>query len=130
MTTEPEHDPGYLALTRHLYWEDEAGARTQVGTKHVREQMLEFVARVRTDERLAIPLAEPHLAASTPWKRKAKYVMFRAFRFGTRRYDRLAGDSAELMVALAERVILLEREIESLREHLDRIERERDGGSE
>ena len=37
----------------HLYWSQEAGARPQAGTRQVREQMLEFVANMRTDERAA-----------------------------------------------------------------------------
>ena len=52
---EPE-DEGYLSLVRHLYWSQEAGARPQAGTRQVREQMLEFVAKMRTDERAATPL--------------------------------------------------------------------------
>ena len=43
---EPE-DEGYLSLVRHLYWSQEAGARPQAGTRQVREQMLEFVAKMR-----------------------------------------------------------------------------------
>jgi hypothetical protein len=121
MSTHLAHDPGYLALSRHLYWAQEAGSRTEVGTRQVREDLLEFVARMRTDERLVIPLGEPHLSASTPWKRAMKYAMFRIGRFGTRRYDRLLGDGMDLTVSLAERVIELEGEVEMLRDHLDRL---------
>jgi hypothetical protein len=117
--TSPEPDPepedeGYLSLVRHLYWSQEAGARPQAGTKHVREQMLEYVANMRTDERMPIPLGEPHLAALTPWKRKVKYLAFRGGRFASRRYDRLLGDSMDLTVALAERLIELEQEVTTL----------------
>ena len=122
MSSALDRDAGYLALSRHLYWATEAGSRAEVGTKQVREQLLEFVARMRTDERLLIPLGEPHLSSPTSWKRRLKYAMFRYTRFGTRRYDRLLGDEADLTVALAERVIELEQEIASLREHLERAE--------
>ena len=115
MTSPEPEDEGYLSLVRHLYWSQEAGARPQAGTKQVREQMLEFVAKMRTDERATTPLGEPHLSARTPWKRKAKYALFRSGRFATRRYDRLLADAMDLSVALAERVIALEREVASLK---------------
>jgi hypothetical protein len=114
MTTPEPDDEGYLALSRSLYWSHETGARPQAGTKQVREQMLEFVANMRTDERMPIPLGEPHLAALTPWRRKVKYLAFRSGRFASRRYDRLLGDSMDLTVALAERLIELEQEVATL----------------
>ena len=114
MTTPEPDDEGYLALSRSLYWSQETGARPQAGTKQVREQMLEYVANMRTDERMPIPLGEPHLAALTPWKRKVKYLAFRGGRFASRRYDRLLGDSMDLTVALAERLIELEQEVATL----------------
>jgi uncharacterized protein YceH (UPF0502 family) len=121
MTTPEPEDEGYLALSRNLYWSQETGARQQVGTKQVREQMLEFVAHMRTDERLSIPLGEPHLAARTPGKRRAKYLLFKSGRFATRRYDRLIGDAMDLTVALAERVIELEQEVDELRTQLGEL---------
>ena len=114
---EPE-DEGYLSLVRHLYWSQEAGARPQAGTRHVREQMLEFVAKMRTDERAATPLGEPHLAAPTPLRRKVKYALFRGGRFATRRYDRLLGDAMDLSVALSERVLELEHQVEELQQQV------------
>ena len=114
MTTREPDDEGYLALSRSLYWSQETCARPQAGTKQVREQMLEYVANMRTDERMPIPLGEPHLAALTPWKRKLKYLAFRGGRFASRRYDRLLGDSMDLTVALAERLIELEQEVTTL----------------
>ena len=114
MTTPEPDDEGYLALSRSLYWSQETGARPQAGTKQVREQMLEYVANMRTDERMPIPLGEPHLAALTPWKRKLKYLAFRGGRFASRRYDRLLGDAMDLTVALAERLIELEQEVATL----------------
>ena len=117
--TEPEpEDEGYLSLVRHLYWSQEAGARPQAGTRQVREQMLEFVAKMRTDERAATPLGEPHLAAPTPLRRKVKYAMFRGGRFATRRYDRLLGDAMDLSVALSERVLELEHQVEELQQQV------------
>ena len=130
MTSQLERDDGYLSLSRHLYWATEAGSRSEVGTKQVREQLLEFVARMRTDERLLIPLGEPHLSSQTSWKRKVKYALFRYTRFGTRRYDRLIGDEADLSVALAERVIELEQELNALRERVERAEHAQERGSE
>jgi len=121
MVTQLAHDPGYVALGRHLYWAQESGSRYEVGTKQVREELLEFVAQMRTNERLLIPLGEPHLWARTPWKRWAKYAMFRFSRFGSRRYDRLLGDGMDLTVSLAERVIELEGELEVLRDHVDQL---------
>ncbi len=121
MTTPEPDDEGYLALSRNLYWSQESGARPQVGTKHVREQMLEYVANMRTDERMPIPLGEPHLAALTPWKRKVKYLAFRTGRFASRRYDRLLGDAMDLTVALAERVIELEHELATLQAHVGEL---------
>ncbi len=115
--TEPE-DEGYLSLVRHLYWSQEAGARPQAGTRQVREQMLEFVAKMRTDERAATPLGEPHLAAPTPLRRKVKYALFRGGRFATRRYDRLLGDAMDLTVALSERVLELEHQVEELEQRV------------
>jgi hypothetical protein len=111
---EPE-DEGYRSLMRQLYWSQEAGARPRAGTEQIREDMIEFVAKMRTDERASVPLGEPHLAAQTPWKRRAKYALFRTGRFATRRYDRLLADAMDLSVALAERVIALEREVASLK---------------
>jgi hypothetical protein len=122
MATELAQDAARDALARHLYWEQEAGARSEVGTKHVRELLLEFVARMRTDERLLIPLNEPHLDASSPAKRRVKYALFRSSRFASRRYDRLLGDGMDLAVALAERVIELEQQVDELRERIDRQE--------
>jgi hypothetical protein len=130
MTGQLDKDAGYLALSRHLYWATEAGSRSEVGTKQVREQLLEFVARMRTDERLLIPLGEPHLSSPTPWKRKLKYALFRYTRFATRRYDRLIADEADLSVSLAERVIELEQDLAALRDRLERAEHDAERGSD
>ncbi len=121
-TSGSEPDPVAAALEQHLYWAQEPGRRHEAGTKQVREELLEFVAQMRTDERLSIPLGETHLDAPTPLRRKVKYTVFRAGRFGTRRYDRLLGDAGELMVQLAQRVIDLEHDVAELRERLETSE--------
>ena len=117
-------DAAFLALSRQLYWAQDAGAHHQAGTKQVREQLLEFVAKMRSDERAVIPLGEPHLSAQSLWKRKVKCKLFGATRFASRRYDRLLGDAVDLSVALAERVISLEQEVEELRERIGEREGE------
>ena len=127
MTSPEPEDEGYLSLVRHLYWSNEAGSRPQAGTKQVREQMLEFVAKMRTDERAVTPLGEPHLAAPTPLRRRVKYALFRGGRFATRRYDRLLGDAMDLTVALSERVIELEQQLQELQQQVGAL---RHGGSE
>jgi hypothetical protein len=87
----------------------------------VREQMLEFVAKMRTDERATTPLGEPHLAAPTPLRRKVKYALFRGGRFATRRYDRLLGDAMDLTVALSERILELEQQVEELQHQVGEL---------
>jgi hypothetical protein len=122
MSLPVSQDAAFLALSRQLYWAQEVGARHEVGTRQIREDLLEFVAKMRSDERAIIPLGEPHLSAQSLWKRKAKYKLFGASRFASRRYDRLLGDAVDLTVALSERVIRLEQEVEELRERTsDRI---------
>jgi hypothetical protein len=125
MTAPAPNDPAYLDLSRQLYWAQGPGKRREVGTKQVREDMLEFVAKMRTDERAKLPLGEPHLSSPVRWRRKLKYKMFGLTRFQSRRYDRLIGDAMDITVALAERVIDLEQEVASLRARLE----DADGGA-
>jgi hypothetical protein len=120
MAAHLDQDPAYQALSRALYWAQEVGARPEVGTRDVREHMLEFASQMRTDERLLIPLGEPNLYSPTPWKRKLKYAIFRVFRPISWRYDRLLADQTDLSIRLAERVIELESEVDQLRERLER----------
>jgi hypothetical protein len=108
-------DEAAASLERHLYWADVPGARRVGGTPEVREEMIEFAARMRTDERLVVPIGEPNLASTSAAKGKVKYALFRLLRPVTWRYDRLLADQAELSIRLAERVIDLEREVERLR---------------
>jgi hypothetical protein len=123
MAAQLDQDPAYLALSRALYWAEEVGQRQEIGTKDVRERMLEFTSQMRTDERLLIPLGEPNLWSPTPWKRKVKYALFRLLRPITWRYDRLLADQTELSVRLAERVIELESELDHLRSRVERQDR-------
>ena len=108
-------DEAAASLERHLYWADVPGARRVGGTPEVREEMIEFAARMRTDERLVVPIGEQNLASTSAAKGKVKYALFRLLRPVTWRYDRLLADQAELSIRLAERVIDLEREVEQLR---------------
>jgi hypothetical protein len=112
----PDQDEAYVALSRALYRAQ--GEGSSAGTEDVRERLIEFVARMRTDERTMIPLGEPHLGSLSGWRRKVKYTLFRTGRFATRRYDRLLGDHAELTVRLAERVLELEHEVAALRDRI------------
>ena len=90
----------------------------------MREELLDLLARLRADERLLIPLGEPNLDASVPWKRRVKFTVFRSLRFLTRRYDRLIGDVTELAAALAQRLATAEQEIAALRERLETADRD------
>ena len=108
-------DDAAASLERHLYWADVPGARRLGGTPEVREEMLEFAAKMRTDERLVVPLGERNLASRSAAKGKVKYLLYRVLRPVTWRYDRLLADQTELSIRLAERVIDLEHEVERLR---------------
>ena len=122
-------DDAQASLERHLYWADEPGARRAGGTPEVREALLEFAAKMRTDERLVIPLAERNLDSTSAAKGKLKYLLYRLLRPVTWRYDRLLADQTELSIRLAERVIDLEHEVERLRaavEDADRAAPERE----
>jgi hypothetical protein len=121
MTAAPDDDDAYTSLSRHLYWGAEPGRHGE-GSAQVREAMLEFVAKMRTDERARIPLGEPHLSATSTWRRKLKRQLWMGTRFSSRRYDRLLGDAVDLSVSLSERVIDLEHEVEGLKARLAETE--------
>ncbi len=127
MATQTEHDPGYVALSRHLYWALEAGSGQAFGARYAREQLMAFAWRMRVDEGLPVPTGEAYLTSHQTWRRRWKSLVFRATRFAFRRYDRLFGELADLTAGLAERVVELEVETEHLREKLARYEGE--GGS-
>jgi hypothetical protein len=56
-----------------------------------------------------------------------KYALFRGGRFATRRYDRLLGDAMDLTVALSERVLELEHQVEELEQRVGEL---RHGGDD
>jgi hypothetical protein len=123
MADATSDDDAAASLERHLYWADVPGARRAGGTPEVREEMLEFAAKMRTDERLVVPLGERNLASTSAAKGKVKYLLYRVLRPVTWRYDRLLADQTELSIRLAERVIDLEREVERLRAAVGDAER-------
>lgn len=121
-----EPDPAADALVRHLYWEQPGTPPSALGATDVRERLIEFLAKMRTDQNLVIPFGEATLSSRRRSRRKAKYVIFRLARPVSWRYDRLIGDLAELSVGLAERLVAAETEIARLRE---RVEAEDPGSS-
>lgn len=122
MADPTSDDDAAASLERHLYWADVPGARRAGGTPEVREALLEFGAKMRTDERLVIPLDEQNLASTSAAKGKLKYFLYRFLRPVTWRYDRLLAEQAELSIRLADRVIDLEREVERLRARVEDAE--------
>lgn len=122
MAAVMEQDAGYVALSRHLYWALEAGSRGEIGTKQLRDELMAFAWQARTDEQMLMPVGEPHLTSPVRWRRRWKYLLFRISRFAFRRYDRKLAESGELAVALSERVLELEAEVDELRERLSALE--------
>lgn len=122
MVAPTQHDRGYVALSRHLYWALEPSAQHVIGTRRLRERLLEYTWRARTDEQLTIPMSEPYLASRRRWRRRLKYLTWRATRFAFRRYDRLLADAGDLTLLLTERVVELEVEVEELRERMSKLE--------
>lgn len=114
-----EPDPAADALVRQLYWEQRGTPPSALGAADVREHLIEFVAKMRTDENLVIPFGEPTLLSRRGSRRKLKYMIFRLARPVSWRYDRLVGDLAELSVGLAERLVAAETEIARLRERVE-----------
>jgi hypothetical protein len=127
----PSHEPSALgaspaeALLREMYWAEEATPRGRMSTPDVRDELHDFAALMRADEKLVIPRGEPNLAALSRWRRQLKLRLFRLMRPISWRYDRLLGDHAELTTTLAERLAAAEAEIGRLREELAR----RDGAA-
>jgi len=104
------------ALARELYWAEEATPRSRMDTGEVRDALHDFAMLVRDDERQAIPRGEPSLASRSRWRRRLKFGLFRFLRPILRRYDRLLADLGELNAALADRVLVLEAELERLKQ--------------
>jgi len=104
------------ALARELYWAEEATPRSRMDTAGVRDALHDFALLMREDEKQVIPRGEPNLASRRRWRRRVKVRLFRLFRPISWRYDRLLADLGELTAALADRVAVLEAEVERLRE--------------
>jgi hypothetical protein len=112
-------DPAVDSLVRQLYWEQPGTPPSALGAADVRERLIEFLAKMRTDQNLVIPFGEPTLSSRRKSLQKLKFVIFRLGRPVSWRYDRLIGDLAELSVGLAERLVAAETEIARLRERVE-----------
>ena len=108
-------------LARELYWAEEGTPRGDMTTAEVRNELHDFAALMRADERVAIPRGEATLSSTSRWRRRLKLGLFRLMRPISWRYDRLLADEAELTTALAERVQQLEAEVAELNARLDRL---------
>jgi hypothetical protein len=108
-------------LARELYWAEEGAPRANMSTAEVRNELHDFAALMRADERVAIPRGEATLSSTSRWRRRVKLGLFRLMRPISWRYDRLLADEAELTTALAERVQQLEAEVAELNARLDRL---------
>jgi hypothetical protein len=113
-------DAAFRDLSRELYWAEEATPRGRMSTADVRNELHDFAALMRADERQEIPRGEANLASTSPWRRQLKLRLFRLMRPISWRYDRLLADHAELTTALAERVQQLEFEVSRVREEVER----------
>ena len=106
-------------LARELYWAEEGTPLARMTTADVRNELHDFAALMRADEKLAIPRGEVNLASTSRWRRQLKLRLFRLMRPISWRYDRLLADEAELTTALAERVQQLEAELAQIRSRLE-----------
>jgi hypothetical protein len=125
--TSPGGNAARDALRREMYWAEEATPIGRLQTAEVRDQLHDFAALMRADEREPIPRGEPNLASVSRWRRQLKLRLFRLFRPVSWRYDRLLADHAELTTALAERVQAAEAEAARLRAILEERERSPEG---
>jgi hypothetical protein len=107
------------ALAREMYWARETAARARMDTPEIRDRLHDFAAQMRTDETAVIPMGEGNLASPSTWRRQLKRRVWRLIRPATWRYDRLLADHAELTTSLAERVMVLEAEVEGLKAERD-----------
>lgn len=114
----PEHDPQDDVL-REMYWARDSAARGRMDTPEVRDRLHDLAAQLRTDETLVIPMGEGNLASPSRARRQIKYRLWRLMRPATWRYDRLIADHAELTTSLAEKVMILEAEVDRLKTELD-----------
>ena len=130
----PLSEPGdeQRALLREMYWARETAARARMLTPEIRDRLHDFAAQMRTDESAVIPMGEGNLASPSRWRRQLKRRMWRLMRPATWRYDRLLADHAELTTSLAEKVMVLEAEVDRLKGveapgHAQRATEERGG---
>ncbi len=103
-------------LLREMYWARGSAARARMDTPEIRDRLHDFAAQMRTDQQVVIPLGEGNLASRSTWRRQLKRRIWRVIRPATWRYDRLLADHAELTTSLAERVMVLEAEVDRLKE--------------
>ena len=113
-----EQGAARAALARELYWAQEATPRSSADIAQIRYGLRDFVATMRTDQRLPVPRGEPNATDALTWRRRVKFGMFRSLRPVSKRYDRLLGDLAELNTALADRVAELEVTVARLQDRL------------
>lgn len=113
--TRPEPREEQADLLREMYWARETAARGRMLTPEIRDRLHDFAAQMRTDETAVIPLGEGNLASPSKWRRQLKRRLWRLMRPATWRYDRLLADHAELTTSLAEKVMVLEAEIDLLK---------------
>ncbi len=109
-------------VLREMYWARETAARARMETPEIRDRLHDFAAQMRTDEAVIIPMGEGNLASPSRWRRQVKRRLWRLMRPATWRYDRLLADHAELTTSLAEKVMVLEAEV-------DRLKDEQNGGA-
>jgi hypothetical protein len=123
MTADPppkasDGDP-QADLLREMYWARDTAARGRMDTPEVRDRLHDLAAQLRTDETLVIPMGEGNLASASRWRRQLKYRLWRVMRPATWRYDRLIADHAELTTSLAEKIMVLEAEVDRLKAQVD-----------
>lgn len=102
-------------LLREMYWARDTAARARMDTPEIRDHLHDFAAQMRTDEAVLIPMGEGNLASPSKWRRQLKRRLWRVMRPATWRYDRLLADHAELTTSLAEKVMVLEAEVDRLK---------------
>ena len=124
-SSDPVASEAQRDLTREMYWARETAARARMDTSEIRDRLHDFAAQMRTDETVVIPMGEGNLASPSRWRRQLKRRIWRLMRPATWRYDRLLGDHAELTTSLAEKVMVLEAEVDRLAAEVDRLRSER-----
>ena len=102
-------------LLREMYWARDTAARARMDTPEIRDHLHDFAAQMRTDEAVLIPMGEGNPASPSKWRRQLKRRLWRVMRPVTWRYDRLLADHAELTTSLAEKVMVLEAEVDRLK---------------